>query len=228
AAAGPAAAAHPAAQARRPGALAAPAPCPANTQGIACWRRLQAAEARALAGQKSADAPRRQAGRLTLGRAPALEDTPGGPVWLYEARLPGAGHHLVSQRASPQAPQQVQGLWLLQAATGRLQPLPGPVRLSPDGRHLFALSTDGHTLSLLQRAGDGPQTRWRQQFRLESPASLQFSWQNWRRDGLAVHLHWHSTAPCPADGRTQLREGPHGWELVPEPAPQEACTAVER
>ena len=171
----------------------------------------------------------RQGAQLRLqtpGAAPLiLEDSAEsryralGPVghadtWLV-ARLP----------ASQRAP-----LLLVSPASSQQLGLEAAPRPAPDGHLLIAVrpgedGRDSATLTLLQRAGQ----RWSVVFRYEAPSGLHLSFQRWRSDGAAVHLLWQRTPTpaCPlAEGSAQLRDGPFGWDFVPEmPPPCQAAPA---
>lgn len=213
------AAAHPA-----PGQDTLLAHCPAGLAVPLCWQRLRALETTRLQGRQLL---RRDGPVLHMGPGAQFTDAADGSrLHLYEGRVARGTHHLVTQR-SPTAPDTVLAVWLVQPSTGRQQPLAGPPHLATEQRLLLAMPHDGHSLVLLQRSGEGPEERWRQQFRFDPPPGLALAWQRWRQDGLAAHLQWRWQGPsarCQQQGRTQLREGPYGWELFPAPpSPPKEC-----
>lgn len=158
----------------------------------------------------------------------------GAPVILEDSAesqyrgLGPVGHQdtwLVARLSTDQGPP----LLLVSPVSGQRLGLEAAPRPAPDGHLLIAIRPggDGHdssTLTLLQRSG----TRWSLVFRYEAPAGLRLSFQRWRSDGAAVHLQWQrapSTACPAAEGNAQLRDGPFGWDFVPEMPPP--CQAAE-
>ena len=203
--------------------------CQQNPAPERCLASLEADVLRAARASKKTSRAIRQGAQLRLqtpGAAPLiLEDSAEsryralGPVghadtWLV-ARLP----------ASQRAP-----LLLVSPASSQQLGLEAAPRPAPDGHLLIAVrpgedGRDSATLTLLQRAGQ----RWSVVFRYEAPAGLHLSFQRWRSDGAAVHLLWQRTPTpaCPlAEGSAQLRDGPFGWDFVPEmPPPCQAAPA---
>ncbi|MCO5976920.1 hypothetical protein [Ideonella oryzae] len=136
-----------------------------------------------------------------------------------------SGTWLVARLSPADSP----ALLLVNAASGQSLGLDAPPRPAPDGHLLVAIRPgqpdhDGSTLTLLQRSGN----RWSVVFRYEAPAGLHLNFHRWRSDGAAVHLQWQrsATPTCPTgDGSAQLRDGPFGWDFVPEMPPP--CQAAE-
>ncbi|MGM9488704.1 hypothetical protein [Ideonella sp. YS5] len=130
----------------------------------------------------------------------------------YLGRLDGLQLHVVRVASASQRP-----AWWLLADGGQ-----APLRVDalpiggPGGRHF--VMADGNSLALYQRSG----ARWSLQFRLDAPAGLSWAVKGWRADGAAVRLEWiwpEAPSACAgqaAQGQLQLRDGPYGWDLVPE------------
>lgn len=176
----------------------------------ACLAQLESAALRDSAGTALRDGP-----QLTLqfGLHPATRFVDQGPLThRYLGKLDGVLLHLV--RAS--APGQLPAYWLVgesgQAAL-KIDALPVP---SPGGR-LFVVAS-GNALALYQRSGP----RWSLQYRFDAPSGLSWAVKAWRPDAAAVRLDWiwpEAPAAChgqAAQGSLQLRDGPYGWDLVPE------------
>jgi hypothetical protein len=130
----------------------------------------------------------------------------------YLGRLEGLQLQVVRAASAGQRP----AWWLL--ADGGQPPLRFdalPIA-GPAGRH-FVIA-DGNSLSLYQRSG----ARWSLQFRLDAAPGLRWAVKGWRADEAAVRLEWiwpEAPAACAgqaAQGQLQLRDGPYGWDLVPE------------
>jgi hypothetical protein len=165
--------------------------------------------------RRAGSAARRQGPELVLqfgAHAPArFVDQP--PVThLYLGRLDGAPLHVV--RAAQ--PGRLPAWWLVgEGAQPPLRadalPVPGPL-----GRHLVVAS--GASLALYVRAGD----RWSMPYRFDAPTGLTWEVRGWRADEAAVRLGWawpegpSACAGQAAQGALQLRDGPYGWDLVPE------------
>lgn len=131
----------------------------------------------------------------------------------YLGRLDGVLLHVV--RAAQ--PNQLPGYWLVSENTQpplRVAALPVP---APGGRHFVVVS--GSDLSLYQRSGP----RWSLQYAFGAPPGLSWAVKGWRSDAAAVRLEWlwpEAPAACAgqaAQGTLQLRDGPFGWDLVPQP-----------
>jgi hypothetical protein len=99
--------------------------------------------------------------------------------------------------------------------------LDAPPAPSPDGLRLVVVAqpeTDrAGSITLWQRVG----ARWAQKLRLEPGPDLGYQFEGWRQDGAAVRLSWQRVAAscAPVKGRSQLRDGPFGWDLYPEAPP---------
>ncbi|WP_374674740.1 hypothetical protein [Ideonella sp.] len=190
----------------------APAPervarCGDDTACLAGLERDALRQAGAAAQRQGAEL------RLQFGaHAPArFVDQP--PVThLYLGRLDGLALHLV--RAAQ--PGRLPAWWLVgEGAQPPLRvdalPVAGPL-----GRHFIVAS--GAMLALYERAGD----RWSMPYRFEAPAGLTWEVRGWRADEAAVRLGWtwpdgpSACAGQGAQGALQLRDGPYGWDLVPE------------
>lgn len=165
---------------------------------------LSAAEAQAL--REVPGLVRREGASLTLQfglHPPArFEDQPG-LTHTYLGRLDGVLLHVV-RAGSPNA------LWLV-AESGqpplKVEAVPVP---APGGRHFVVVQ--GNALALYQRSGP----RWSLQFRYDAPAGLAWRLRSWRPDAAALRLDWICSGQA-TGGTLQLRDGPYGWDLVPEP-----------
>lgn len=176
----------------------------------ACLARLEPDALRAAGG-----AVRREGAALTLRFGPHPEarfvDQP--PLrHHYLGRLDGLALHLVRGEGAGATP----AWWLVSEAGQAPLRVDAPPVPGPGGRH-FVVAL-GHTLTLYQRAGE----RWSRHYRFEAPEGLRWEVRGWRADEAAVRLAWHwPQAPqaCPgqpANGLLQLRDGPYGWDLVPQ------------
>lgn len=200
-------------------------------QHAAPERCLAALEAQVLRTPPAPKARRaiRQGTQLRLmapgGAQVTLEDS---TTSQYRALGPvgPSGTWLVAQLQPAQTP----ALLLLSPASGQRLALDAPPHPAPDGHLLVAVrpgedGQDNSTLTLLQRSG----TRWSVVFRYEAPEGLHLGFQRWRSDGAAVHLQWQRSArpACPlGEGSVQLRDGPFGWDFLPEmPPPCQATNA---
>ncbi|HSI49765.1 MAG TPA: hypothetical protein VLA61_15955 [Ideonella sp.] len=104
--------------------------------------------------------------------------------------------------------------------------------VAPNGRLIVVVDSpeSGHapgSVTLLQKAG----ARWSQVFRYEPAASTHLYFRNWRADSAALRLDWQRSGPnCAgaAQGTLQLRDGPYGWDFVPEPPAACANNPVDR
>ena len=177
----------------------------------ACLAQLEAAAVRDSAG-----AVRREGPQLSLqfGLQPPARFVDQAPVsHQYLGRLDGVLLHVVrtAQVGRPSS------YWLVgESGQSPLQvdALPSP---APGGRHFVVAS--GNTLALYQRSGP----RWSLQFRFEAAPGLSWAVKGWRADAAAVRLEWlwpEARTACPGQatqGSLQLRDGPYGWDLVPEP-----------
>lgn len=205
------------------------AQCQQDASPARCLAALEAEALRVARASKKTLHAVRQGPQLRLG-------APGGGHQLTledsaESQYRGlgpVGHKdtwLVARLPTDQQPP----LLLVSPVSGQRLGLEAAPRPAPDGHLLIAVrpGSDGHdssTLTLLQRSG----TRWTMVFRYEAPAGLHLSFQRWRSDGAAVHLQWQRapTPACPlAEGNAQLRDGPFGWDFVPEMPPP--CQAAE-
>ena len=176
----------------------------------ACLDQLEAAALRDSAGAAHREGP-----QLTLqfGLQPAARFADQGPLaHRYLGRLDGVLLHLV--RAS--SPNQLPAYWLVGEsgqAPLKIDALPAP---APGGRHFVVAS--GGALALYQRSGP----RWSLQYRFDAPTGLSWAVKGWRADAAAVRLEWiwpEAPTACRgqvAQGTLQLRDGPYGWDLVPE------------
>ena len=110
--------------------------------------------------------------------------------------------------------------WLIEPDSGRVLEAPMVPWPSPDGRLILVAVPDrpdaGGSLTLYLRSA----SRWTRQYLFEAPSGLGFSFRSWRMDSAAVRLVWARRATegrAGCEGLTQLRDGPYGWDLVPEP-----------
>ena len=176
----------------------------------ACLSRL---EARAL--RDSGGTVRREGAELVVqsgSQAPARFIDQGAVSHQYLGRLDGLQLHAV--RAAPAG--QSTSWWLVgDAGQPPLKVDALPV-VGPGGRHFVVVNGNG--LSLFQRSG----ARWSMQFRFDAAPGLSWAVKGWRADEAAVRLEWlwpEAPAQChgqAAQGQLQLRDGPYGWDLVPE------------
>jgi hypothetical protein len=183
-----------------------------NAPTPACVDRL---EARAL----KAPLARREAGvlRLSLGQGEPqlLADAANGSL-RYRYLGPLAGTDL--QLVATVTPMARAGFVLVGTGVSGALRLPAAPWPSPGGL-LFAVAASAQGdepggLQLWHRVG----SQWRLLMRFDPPPGMGFEVQGWRADGAALHLGWE----CPGHrGTTQLRDGPFGWDLVPQPPP--AC-----
>lgn len=176
----------------------------------ACLGQLETAALR-----ESAGAARREGPLLTLqfGLQPEARFADQPPlVHTYLGRLDGILLHVI-RAASPAHPP---AYWLVGESGQpplRVDALPSP---GPGGRHFVVAS--GNTLALYQRSGP----RWSLQYRFEAPQGLSWAVKSWREDAAAVRLEWiwpegpSACAGQAAQGGLQLRDGPFGWDLVPQ------------
>lgn len=205
---------------------AAHAITPAALQALqaACPRWDEcAASAESKALRDAAARARREGGRLSLSHAGGglqFDDVAGSQRHRYLGPLDNTGLDLVAGWREGHA-----HYWLVDPTSARVldaDALPWP---SPDGRLLVVAAptrgAQGGTLDLYLHAGP----RWSRLYRLEAPRGVDFEFQSWRADGAAVRLAWSrhavpGTASAAASescsGPIQLRDGPYGWDLVPE------------
>jgi hypothetical protein len=182
----------------------------------ACLAQLEAAALRSSAG-----AARRDGAQLVLqfGLHPPATFVDQPPVaHQYLGRLDGVLLHLV-RAAQPGRPSR----WWLVGESGQAPLLVDALPVAaPGGRHFVV--AHGNSLALYQRSGP----RWSLQYRLDAAPGLSWAVKGWRADAAAVRLEWlwpEAPTACAgqaAQGRLQLRDGPYGWDLVPE-APRR-CT----
>ncbi len=177
----------------------------------ACLAQLEAAGLRDSAG-----AVRRDGGQLTLqfGLQAPTRFVDQAPVsHLYLGRLDGVLLHLV-RAAQPGRPSR----WWLVGESGQAPLAVDALPVAGPGSRHFVVAA-GHTLALYQRAGP----RWSLQYRYEAAPGLSWLVKGWRADAAAVRLEWiwpegpSACAGQAAQGQLQLRDGPYGWDLVPEP-----------
>lgn len=136
----------------------------------------------------------------------------------YLGELDDSGLHVLLVQTPGQASQ-----FKLVSRLGSLPlTLDAPPALSPDGLRLVVVAQPASdrpgSITLWQRVG----ARWAQKLRLEPGSDLGYQFDGWRQDGAAVRLRWQRMAAncAPQSGRSQLRDGPFGWDLYPEaPAP---------
>jgi hypothetical protein len=177
----------------------------------ACLVQLESAAVRGSAG-----AVQRDGAQLTLrfGLHPEARFLDQPPLThRYLGRLDGVLLHVV--RAAQ--PNQLPAYWLVsETAQLPLKVAALPVA-APGGRHFVVVS--GNALSLYQRSGP----RWSLQYRFDAPSGLSWAVKSWRADAAAVRLEWlwpEAPSACAgqaAQGTVQLRDGPFGWDLVPQP-----------
>lgn len=177
----------------------------------ACLGRLETAALR-----ESSGAAKREGAQLTLqfGLHPASRFVDQPPqTHVYLGRLDGVLLHIVRVAAPSHPP----AYWLVGESGQpplRVDALPSG---GPGGRHFVVAS--GHVLALYQRSGP----RWSLQYRFEAAPGLSWAVKSWREDGAAVRLEWiwpEASAACPgqpSQGSLQLRDGPYGWDFVPQP-----------
>ncbi len=182
---------------------------------------LQIRETRALT--EASGSVSRNAARLTLQRpdAPPVAFTDDA---TSRHHFLGAVDELQASLVLQLVPEQPARVWLVpaQGQPMRLDSLPVP---APGGRLLAVVGTGDAAagdapgsatsrISLWQRAG----LRWSRQFSFSAPEGVQFQWRSWRADAAAARLDWQRQGHCgPSQGSVQLRDGPYGWELYPEP-----------
>jgi hypothetical protein len=177
----------------------------------ACLGQLEAAALRDSAG-----AVRREGAQLTLqfGLQAAARFVDQPPITnLYLGRLDGVLLHVV-RAAQPGRP----ASWWLVGESGQAPLAVDALPVGgPGGRHFVVAA--GQALALYQRSA----ARWSLQYRYEAAPGLSWAVKSWRADAAAVRLEWiwpEAPAACagqPAQGQLQLRDGPYGWDLVPEP-----------
>lgn len=182
----------------------------------ACLAQLEAMALRGGAGTA-----RRDGAQLVLqfGLHPPATFVDQPPVThLYLGRLDGVLLHVV-RAAQPGRPSR----WWLVGENGQAPLMVDALPVAaPGGRHFVV--AQGNSLALYQRSGP----RWSLQYRLEAAPGLSWAVKGWRADAAAVRLEWlwpEAPAACAgqaAQGQLQLRDGPYGWDLVPE-APRR-CT----
>ncbi|OYT89559.1 MAG: hypothetical protein CFE46_03900 [Burkholderiales bacterium PBB6] len=201
------------ASAQAPAQAPAPVPVP-----LEC---LQIRETRALT--EASGSVSRNAARLTVQRpdAPPVAFTDDS---TSRHHFLGAVDELQASLVLQQGPEQPARVWLVpaQGQPLKLDNLPVP---APGGRLLAVVGTGEvvvgdapgsatSRISLWQRAG----ARWSRQFSFSAPEGVQFQWRSWRADAAAARLDWQRQGHCgPSQGSVQLRDGPYGWELYPEP-----------
>lgn len=182
--------------------------CGADT---ACLAQLEAAAVRDSAG-----AVRREGPQLSLqfGLQPAVRFADQGPLsHQYLGRLDGVLLHVVrgAQAGHPSR------YWLVGESGQAPLQVDALPSAAPGGRHFVVAS--GNALALYQRSGP----RWSLQFRFEAAPGLSWAVKGWRADAAAVRLEWlwpEARSACAGQatqGSLQLRDGPYGWDLVPEP-----------
>lgn len=178
---------------------------------------VDAAEAKAL---RDPEPPARREGRqlqlsLPSGVLRFEDDITAGRRHRYLGLLDGTGWLLVAGLKAGQT-----HVWLIDPQTSLQLELDGLPWPSPDGR-LLAVATparadQGGLLALHLRAGQ----RWSRLYFFEAPKGLGFEVKSWRQDSAAVRLGWTrqpaAGAAAGCNGLTQLRDGPYGWDLVPE------------
>lgn len=177
----------------------------------ACLAQLETAALRDSAG-----AARREGPLLVLrfGLHPEARFADQGPLQhRYLGRLDGVLLHVVRVTQ----PQQLPSYWLVgESAQAPLKVDALPVA-APGGRHFVVVS--GNDVALYQRSGP----RWSLQFRFDAPPGLSWAVKGWRADAAAVRLEWlwpEAPGACAgqaAQGQLQLRDGPFGWDMVPQP-----------
>jgi hypothetical protein len=176
-------------------------------------------KAEALALAATGSQARRQGGLLTVNLASGTqrwEDQPAaGHRHRYLGELDKTGLALLAGLRSGQPM-----YWLIDPASGRVLEAPSLPWPSPDGRLVLVAVPEragtGGSLTLYLRTAN----RWTRQYLFEAPPGLGFSFRSWRMDSAAVRLVWARRAAegrTGCDGLTQLRDGPYGWDLVPEP-----------
>lgn len=177
----------------------------------ACLAQLESAALRDSSGTVQREGP-----QLTLqfGLQPPTRFADQGPVvHRYLGKLDTLLLHLVRAWA----PNQLPAYWLVSEsgqAPLKIDALPAA---APGGRQFVVAS--GGALALYQRSGP----RWSLQYRFDAPQGLSWAVKGWRADAAAVRLDWiwpEAPAAChgqAAQGTLQLRDGPYGWDLVPEP-----------
>lgn len=180
-----------------------------------------AASAETKALREAQPRARRDGMRLTIAQANGtlqFDDVAGQKRHRYLGPLDNTGLDLVAGWRDGRA-----HYWLADPASARVleaSALPWP---SPDGRLLVmaapAVGEQGGTLDLYLHAGP----RWSRLYRLEAPRGVGFEFLSWRADGAAVRLAWTrrsagaaGTGSDTCSGAIQLRDGPYGWDLVPE------------
>jgi hypothetical protein len=206
----------------RPAQAISPAALQALQAACPRWDACAAsAETRAL--REASARARREGASLFLTRADGamrFDDVAGHQRHRYLGPLDNTGLDLVAGWRDGHT-----HFWLVDPASARVLQagaLPWP---SPDGRLLVVaaptLGAQGGTLDLYLHAGP----RWSRLYRLEAPPGVGFEFQSWRADGAAVRLAWirrsvagakATTGSDACSGTIQLRDGPYGWDLVPE------------
>jgi len=176
----------------------------------ACLAQLET-----VALQSSAGAARRDGAQLTLqfGLHPVARFADQQPVaHLYLGRLDGLLLHLVRAAQSGRPSR-----WWLVGENGQAPLMVDALPVAaPGGRHFVV--ANGNSLALYQRSGP----RWSLQYRLDAAPGLSWGVKGWRADAAAVKLEWiwpDAPAACAGQapqGLLQLRDGPYGWDLVPE------------
>jgi hypothetical protein len=180
----------------------------------ACLAQLEATALRGGAGTA-----RRDGAQLVLqfGLHPPATFVDQPPVThLYLGRLDGVLLHVV-RAVQPGRPSR----WWLVGESGQAPLMVDALPVAaPGGRHL---SPQGNSLALYQRSARAGRCGT-----AGCPPGLSWAVRGWRADAAAVRLEWlwpEAPAACAgqaAQGQLQLRDGPYGWDLVPE-APRR-CT----
>ncbi|HJV70670.1 hypothetical protein [Ideonella sp.] len=176
----------------------------------ACLARLEATALRDSAGTARRD------GRqlvLQFGLHPPSSFVDQPPVThLYLGRLDGVLLHVVRAAQTGQPSR-----WWLVGESGQAPLVVDALPVAAPGGRQFVV-TSGNSLSLYQRSGP----RWSLQYRFDAAPGLVWGVKGWRADAAAVRLEWlwpEAPAACAgqaAQGQLQLRDGPYGWDLVPE------------
>jgi hypothetical protein len=176
----------------------------------ACLSRLEAAALRDSGGKV-----RREGAELIVQaglQAPARFIDQPPVIHQYLGRLDGLQLHAVRVAS----PGQRAAWWLVGDAGQPLLKIDALPVAGPGGRHFVV--ANGNGLSLYQRSG----ARWSLQFRFDAAPGLSWSVKGWRADEAAVRLEWiwpdapEACAGQGTQGQLQLRDGPYGWDLVPE------------
>lgn len=176
----------------------------------ACLSRLES-----LALREGGGAVRREGAELIVpsgSQAPVRFVDQPPVVHQYLGRLEGLQLHAVRVAS----PGQRSAWWLVGDAGQPPLKVDALPSAGPGGRHFVVVS--GNALSLYQRSGP----RWSLVFRFDASSGLSWAVKGWRADEAAVRLEWiwpEAPSACAgqaAQGQLQLRDGPYGWDLVPE------------